>query len=94
LRNVYSKYGEDVILFAFRAKGSASTISRDLTTEENIDFTAKYPLRTYTYLKEALSQSPDVAFICNPTSLHISLSLAAAKAGWVENSHGNKRGNG
>ena len=81
LRNVYSKYGDDITLLAYRAKGSARTISRDLTTEENIDFTAKYPLRTYTYLKEAPSQSPDEAFICNPINLHRSLSLAAANAG-------------
>jgi len=82
LRNVYSKYGEDITLLAYRAKGSARTISQDLTTEENIDIATKYPLKIYTDLKEALSQSPDMAFICNPTSLHLSLSLAVAKAGY------------
>ncbi len=81
LRNVYSKYGEDITLLAYRVTGTAKTISRDLAAAENIDIATKYPLEIYTDLKDALSQSPDVVFICNPTSLHISPSLVAAEAG-------------
>jgi siroheme synthase (precorrin-2 oxidase/ferrochelatase) len=51
LRNVYSKYGEDITLLAYRAKGSARTISRDLTTEENIDIATKYHSRYIQTLK-------------------------------------------
>jgi predicted dehydrogenase len=38
-------------------------------------------IRAYADLDEALSKGPVAALICNPTSLHISVALAAARAG-------------
>ena len=36
---------------------------------------------SYDDLQEALGEAPDVAFICNPSSLHISTAIHSAKAG-------------
>ncbi len=41
----------------------------------------EFGLRVFSDLAAALEQRPDVAFICNPTSLHVSAALQAARAG-------------
>ena len=43
--------------------------------------TQKLKLRVFTDLNEALATRPDAAFISNPTSLHVAVALAAARAG-------------
>lgn len=48
-------------------------------TIENDEPTSK--LKTFNNLDEALCTNPDVAFITNPTSLHIQVALKAAKKG-------------
>jgi predicted dehydrogenase len=40
-----------------------------------------YEIRTFHDLQDALSQKPDSALICNPSSLHIPVSLACLRAG-------------
>ena len=40
-----------------------------------------FDLRVFSDLEEALSDRPDVAFICNPSSLHVPVALRAARAG-------------
>jgi len=46
-----------------------------LAGEQSDDF------QEFSELDEALARNPDLAIICNPTSLHIPVALAAAKAG-------------
>lgn len=81
LRNVYAKFGGDVALLAYRVRNLKQTITPTLTTDENVDLIEKYSINVFTDLDNALSQSPDVAFICNPSSLHVTSCLAVAGAG-------------
>lgn len=81
LRNVYAKFGSKAIILAYRVRNLRQTISPNLTINENVDFIGKYSVKVFTDLNQALGQSPDVAFICNPTSHHVSSCLAVARAG-------------
>jgi predicted dehydrogenase len=52
-----------------------------LQVEPGADLESKYHIRTFTDLDAALSEGPQVAFVCNPSSLHIPAALKAANAG-------------
>lgn len=45
------------------------------------DIVREFGITTFFDLEEALSKKPDAVFIANPTSLHISVAIAAAKMG-------------
>lgn len=81
LRNVYAKFGSKATILAYRGRNLKQTISPNLTIDEDVDFIEKYSVKVFTDLNQALAQSPDVAFICNPTSHHVSSCLAVARAG-------------
>lgn len=81
LRNVYAKFGSKATILAYRVRNLNRTISPGLTIDENVDFIKKYSVEVFMDLDQALAQSPDVAFICNPTSHHVSSCLAVANAG-------------
>ena len=40
-----------------------------------------YDIRVFARLDDALAERPDVAFICNPSSLHVPAALACVRAG-------------
>lgn len=81
LRNVCAKFGSQATILAYRVRNLNRTISPNLTIDEDVDFIEKYSVKIFTDLDQALAQSPDVAFICNPTSHHVSSCLAVARAG-------------
>jgi hypothetical protein len=37
--------------------------------------------RVFTNLEDALAERPQIAFVCNPSSLHIPVAVACARAG-------------
>lgn len=81
LRNVHAKFGDNASILAYRARGLRKSVTPNLTIDDDVDFIEKYSVEVFTDLKAALNQSPDVAFICNPTSYHMSSCLAVAEAG-------------
>jgi len=80
LHNLRTLLGDSVEILAYRVRNLPYTISLDLT-RSNEDVTKKYFVKVFRDLGEALQQSPDVAFICNPSSLHIPVAIEVAKAG-------------
>lgn len=81
LRNIRRIYGDSVNIIAYRVRRLKTTFSDTMQIRENVDLEKEYDIKTFTDISEALCQKPDVAFICNITSEHISCALAAAKAG-------------
>jgi predicted dehydrogenase len=81
LRNIYDKFGDRATLLAYRVRNLRQTISTKLTIDDKVDFIDRYAVYVSTDLGQVLEQSPDIAFICNPTSLHIPACLAVARAG-------------
>jgi predicted dehydrogenase len=81
LRNLRALLGDSVEVVAYRTRRLSQVISPTLDIEPGQDVETKYGVRSTSDLDQALSFQPDAAFICNPSSLHVPVALAAARAG-------------
>ncbi|TDU28350.1 putative dehydrogenase [Panacagrimonas perspica] len=81
LRNLRTLMGDDLEVHAYRVRGLRQKLRDNLSIEENADLEADYGLIVHTDLQAALSTQPQVVFVCNPSSLHTPIALAAARAG-------------
>src|SRR5262245_9347888 len=81
LRNLRELKGESVDIFAWRARGLDRVLTNTLEVESGANLQSRYGLRFVPTLEAGLSEKPDVTFICNPSSLHVPVALAALRAG-------------
>ena len=81
LRNVRRLRGDAIDIMAWRARGLLNVVTDDLVIEPNVDIVAHYGIRLVPTLKAALAERPTVTFVCNPSSLHVPVALAALRAG-------------
>lgn len=81
LRNLRSLLGDQTEVLAYRVRRRDFVLTDQLTIEPNARLEDKYNIRTFSDLDVVLEQSPQVAFICNPTSLHMPIALKLAEAG-------------
>lgn len=81
LRNLRALLGDTVEVLAYRTRRLSHVITPTLQLDAHKDVEREYDVRATTSLDEALSWKPDAAFICNPSSLHVPVALAAARAG-------------
>ena len=81
LRNLRTQFGDQVEVLAYRVRKQSDVLTDKLQIEPGSSLEEKYGIIVFNDLDSALAQKPDVAFICNPSSLHIPVALAAAEAG-------------
>jgi predicted dehydrogenase len=81
LRNLRSLRGAALEVHAFRVRGNRQKLRDDLTIDPEADLEADYGVIVHADLVQALSTRPDAVFVCNPSSLHAPIALAAAEAG-------------
>jgi predicted dehydrogenase len=81
LRNLRTLLGSHVEIIAYRVRRLSSVITPTLQVDDNLDVEKVYGLRVFADLDSALAERPDVAFICNPSSLHVAAALACVEAG-------------
>ena len=81
LRNLVTLLGDQLELIAYRARGLGAVLTDRMQVAPGEDLENKYRIRSFDDLGAALSENPDVAFICNPSSLHIPTAIEAARAG-------------
>jgi len=81
LRNIRRIYGNSVDVIAYRVRKLDRTFSDDMKIRENVILEEEFNVKTFDNLKEALQEKPDIAFITNITSLHVSTAIECAKAG-------------
>jgi predicted dehydrogenase len=81
LRNLRELKGESVDILAWRVRGLNRVVTNILEVESGADLQSRYGLRLVPSLEAGLSENPDVTFICNPSSLHVPVALAALGAG-------------
>jgi len=81
LRNLRKLRGDDLEILAYDPRPDPPVLTDQLKVEEGASLEKKYNLRIFPDIEQALAQKPQAAFICNPTSLHVSAALRAAKAG-------------
>jgi predicted dehydrogenase len=80
-RNLRALYGDGCDIIAYRARGGGPVLSDNLQVERASGLEERYGIRSFHDLDAALAERPLAALICNPTSLHLPVALAAARAG-------------
>jgi predicted dehydrogenase len=80
LRNLRAILGNDVEILAYRVRKLSRVITPTLQVDTERDVERVYGVRVFAELEAALAEKPDVAFICNPSSLHIPVALACVRA--------------
>lgn len=80
-RNLRSVLQDRVELLAYRVRGLTQVISTALEADTGRNVERELGIQVFTDLGTALAQTPDVAFVCNPTSLHVSAAAACIEAG-------------
>jgi len=81
VRNLRHLLGAQVEISAFRTRKLPRVLTDGFGIEPGSDVEEKYAIRVFDDLDEALAQRPTIAFICNPSSLHLPAATAAARAG-------------
>ena len=81
VRNLKYLRGDSLEILAYRSRGANLTLTDDLTIEPGVDLENKYAIKSFRNFEEALDQKPQVAFITNPSSLHIPMAIRIAEAG-------------
>lgn len=80
-RNLRALLGEELRLLAYRVRRLPLTVTDRLQVDPGKDVEKTYGLEVFTDLDRALAERPDLAFVCNPSSAHIPVSLACVRAG-------------
>lgn len=81
LRNLQAIVGDDLEVIAYRERNFSQVITDKLVVEEGVDVQSRFRIEVFHDLKQALAEKPLVAFICNPTSMHIAAAKTAAEHG-------------
>jgi predicted dehydrogenase len=81
LRNLRALLGEEVEIIAYRVRRLSRVITPTLQADGERDVERVYGVQVFEDLEQALAQEADVAFICNPSSLHVPIALACMHAG-------------
>jgi predicted dehydrogenase len=81
LRNLVTVLGDQVEFIAYRTRSLPMVLTDRMQVEPGADLETKHKIQSFLNLDEALARKPEVAFICNPSSLHIPAATRAAQAG-------------
>jgi predicted dehydrogenase len=81
VRNLRALLGYDVEILAYRVRKLTQVITPTLQADTDRDVEREYQLRVFGDLELALEEKPEVAFICNPSSLHLQAALACVRRG-------------
>lgn len=72
---------DEIIAFRSHKRQTDDVLDDDMNVLEGKTLVDLYAIKEFHTLNEALNEKPDVAFITNPTSLHVPTAIKAAKAG-------------
>lgn len=81
LRNIKRVLGEEAEILAYRVRGLQRTFSDTMQIRDRVSLEEEYHIRAFASLTEALLEKPELAFITNPTNMHIPCAIQCAKAG-------------
>jgi predicted dehydrogenase len=81
VRNLRALLGDQVEILAYRQRGSGPVLNPDMTVRPGADLETTYGIRSFDRLEDALEERPTAVFVTNPNVLHVSVALAAARAG-------------
>lgn len=81
LRNVRTVLGDSVQVDAYRVRRERVLLDDQLGVVPDGDVEQRYGVEVFGDLERALGRGPDVVFVTNPSSLHVPVAIAAARAG-------------
>lgn len=81
LRNLRALLGDTLEVLAYRVRRHSTVLTDKLQIEPGSSLEEKYGVTVFDNLDAALAQKSDAAFVCNPSSLHVTAALAAVRAG-------------
>jgi predicted dehydrogenase len=81
VRNLRALLGDKVDILAYRRRGGGPVLNADMTVRPGVTLEEAYNIRSFDDLDRALAEGPDAVFVTNPNTLHLSVALAAARAG-------------
>ena len=81
VRNIRALLGERAEIMAWRVRRLSHVVTPTLQSDASLDVEKVYGIRVFEALESALAERPQVAFICNPSSLHVPPALACLRAG-------------
>ena len=81
VRNIRSLVGPSVELLAYRVRRTSPLLTENLEVVHSSSVESEYGIRSFDDLERALAERPAAVFVCNPTSSHLAVALAAARAG-------------
>jgi predicted dehydrogenase len=80
VRNLRALLSDSAEIIAYRVRRQMHVVTPVMGADRNRNVENEYMIRTFSNLEEALAEKPDIAFICNPSSLHISVALDCVQA--------------
>jgi predicted dehydrogenase len=81
LRNLKRLLGDDIRVLAWRTRRLQRVLTDQLTVREGASLDEEFGIEVLDDLDCALAEQPDVVFVTNPSSMHLDVALAAARAG-------------
>lgn len=80
-RNLRTLLGSDVEILAYRVRRHMQVVTPKLEVDPQRDVEVEYGIQSFAKLDDALANGPALAFVCNPSSLHIPVAMACLEAG-------------
>src|SRR5450755_2872699 len=80
-RNLRSLLGASAEIIAYRVRRRMHVLTPSMGADVSRSVEDEYSIYSFSNLDEALAGKPDIAFICNPSSLHVPVALACIRAG-------------
>ncbi|HXW90822.1 MAG TPA: Gfo/Idh/MocA family oxidoreductase [Terriglobales bacterium] len=81
LRNLRAIIGTESDFFAYRVRKFSAVITPTLQLEVDRNVEQENGVRAFADLQKALAEKPEIAVICNPSSMHVPVALQCARAG-------------
>lgn len=81
VRNIRRLLGSSVEIIAYRTRRQTHVVTPELNSDASRNVEQEYSIRVFLHLEEALAAKPSVAFICNPSNMHLSAGRACIENG-------------
>jgi predicted dehydrogenase len=80
-RNLRALLGDSVEIIAYRVRRQTYVVTPTMGADTSRNVENEYCIRVFPGLDEALAEKPEIAFVCNPSNLHVKAALACTRAG-------------
>lgn len=81
LRNIRHLFGSGVEVIAYRTRRWTNVVTPELNSDATRNVEKEYGVRVFLDLKDALAENPGIAFICNPSNMHLTVARACIEGG-------------